>query len=82
MTKLKITAVSMGLVMMLLPSMLFAFDMSQVIAYPVPFNPKKSSLKAITIDGFTCDKVKVEIFDINGDPVSKISKEGTITQVT
>ncbi|PKL37270.1 MAG: hypothetical protein CVV44_16690 [Spirochaetae bacterium HGW-Spirochaetae-1] len=84
MTKLKITVVSMGLVMMLLPSMLFAFDPAHIIAYPVPFNPKQG-VKFITIEydqskgAEVYEKMVVEVFDINGDSVRKIEKIGAPT---
>lgn len=56
---------------------LFAIDMDKVVAYPVPFNPKKQS--RITIGdptgtiGATAYSIKIEIFDINGDLVTKKS---------
>ncbi|HOP62503.1 MAG TPA: hypothetical protein PK358_07480 [Spirochaetota bacterium] len=52
---------------------LFAIDMNKIVAYPVPFNPKKQNRITIgdpsaVLAGYN---VKVEIFDINGDIVLK-----------
>ncbi|MCL2026441.1 MAG: hypothetical protein FWG92_06520 [Leptospirales bacterium] len=48
-------------------------DMSGVHAYPVPYNPKKSSVRVIQFKGWPTTsgvaKVKMEVFDINGDRV-------------
>lgn len=49
-----------------------ALDLSSVIVYPVPLNPYKNSLTIEDKHGVfvaTIVKVKVEIFDINGDTV-------------
>lgn len=47
-----------------------AWDMDGVIAYPVPLNPEKSVLKIRDTSGLiTHAQVRVQIFDINGDPV-------------
>lgn len=48
-----------------------ALDLSSIIVYPVPLNPYRNPL---TIKGeatvyASTYKVKIEIFDINGDPV-------------
>ncbi len=56
---------------------IFALDMDNIVAYPVPFNPKKHSRLTIGYPsgspGATDYSVKVEIFDINGDLVTKRS---------
>jgi len=45
-------------------------DMSGVYAYPVPYNPKKSSAKVMQFRGLPVSgTVKMEVFDINGDRV-------------
>lgn len=49
-------------------------DLPGVHAYPVPFNPKKSSAKAITIDFSSASlsvpcQIKMSVYDINGDSV-------------
>ena len=48
-------------------------NMSGVHAFPVPFNPKKSSKRVIEITGFPIaampGTIKMEVFDINGDKV-------------
>ena len=47
-------------------------DISGVHAYPVPYNPKKSSAKIIRfkgLDAYTFGTLKMEVFDINGDRV-------------
>lgn len=51
----------------------FALDTGNLIAYPVPFNPRKGTVKYITIGNdpakppLVIDRFKIEIFDINGD---------------
>ena len=53
---------------------LYAFDMKDVVAYPVPFNPGKNTLKIGYPSGYTVPtgyRLNVEIFDINGDLVTK-----------
>jgi len=55
-------------------SLLHALDMSGVIAYPVPFNPRKDASLKIANPGTY--SMKVEIFDINGDPVC--TKSGSV----
>ncbi len=50
-----------------------AVDTGKIIAYPVPFNPRKGD-RVLTIEhksGITTYSVKVEIFDVNGDLVFK-----------
>ena len=49
-----------------------AYDMKNIIAYPVPFNPKKSVLKIDNPDSYS---LEVKIYDINGDIVC--SKSGS-----
>lgn len=56
-----------------------AYDMKNVIAYPVPFNPKKHT--AVTIENqiaplTSAYNINVEIFDINGDSVRTLSGVG------
>jgi flagellar hook assembly protein FlgD len=61
-----------------------ALSTKNLIAYPVPFNPKKGSVKYITIGNspsagaLAVDKIIVEVYDINGDPV--IKKEFSSTE--
>ncbi len=51
----------------------FPLNIDNVIAYPVPFNPDlHKNLKIANkpgTDAGAVDKVKIEIYDINGDPV-------------
>jgi hypothetical protein len=51
----------------------FPINISDVIAYPVPFNPKihknLNIAKKPGHDAGIINKVKIEIFDINGDQV-------------
>ncbi|HOW84045.1 MAG TPA: hypothetical protein PK573_15895 [Spirochaetota bacterium] len=50
-----------------------AVDTGKIIAYPVPFNPRKGD-RVLTIEhksGLTNYRVKVEIFHVNGDLVFK-----------
>ncbi len=49
-----------------------ALDLSSIIVYPVPLNPYKHSLKIEdrgVYKSLPAIKVKIEIFDINGDPL-------------
>jgi flagellar hook assembly protein FlgD len=63
---------------------LHALSTGNLIAYPVPFNPKKGSVKYITIGNspsagaLAVDKIIIEVYDINGDPV--IKKEFSSTE--
>jgi flagellar hook assembly protein FlgD len=56
---------------------IYALSTKNLIAYPVPFNPKKGNVKYITIGNspsaspLSVDKIVIEVFDINGDPVIK-----------
>ncbi len=56
---------------------LFSFNTKSIIAYPVPFNPKKGSIKYITIGNppsmttLAVDRITIEVYDINGDPVTR-----------
>ena len=53
-----------------------AYDMKNVVAYPVPFNPKKDTMQLGEPDPSTyLNGVPVEavIYDINGDVVKKLS---------
>ena len=54
------------------PADVFALNANNIIAYPVPFNPRIQTMKigydpAVTADAV--NRVKIEIFDINGDLV-------------
>ncbi len=52
-----------------------ALDTRNIIAYPVPFNPLKGSVRYITFGNepgktaLNIDKFQLEIYDINGDLV-------------
>ena len=52
----------------------YAFDLKNLAAYPVPFNPQK---KTLTVDNpagsLGAHKVIISIYDINGDLVIKKS---------
>ncbi len=61
----------------LLSQQLFAVDIKNVLAYPVPFDPHKNKLKigfpvasGIIFDN---EKIKAVVYDINGDTVTNIS---------
>ena len=58
--------------------LLHGFDIKNVAAYPVPFDPRKGVMKIDDPgDPFAAsDNVKVTVFDINGDVVRVVS--GTI----
>jgi flagellar hook assembly protein FlgD len=52
---------------------LYAIEMDKIVAYPVPFNPKKHQRitigePSVILSGYN---IKIEIFDINGDFVAK-----------
>lgn len=62
------------LFLIILPVNVFPFDMKNIIAFPVPFNPKIHDYLTIgtkTPFAGNVDKVKIEIYDINGDSVFK-----------
>lgn len=63
------------LFLIILPGNVYSMDMKNIIAFPVPFNPKihnniEIGNKPATSVG-PIDKVKIEIYDINGDSVFK-----------
>jgi hypothetical protein len=71
---LRLLAVPVTAVLLLAyqPGNVFALNANNIIAYPVPFNPRIQIMNvgydpAVTPDAV--DRVKVEIFDINGDSV-------------
>ena len=49
----------------------FSLDTDKVIAYPVPFNPKKHSLSVMDKSAapLAASMIMMEIYDINGDLV-------------
>ncbi len=53
----------------------YALEIGDIVAYPVPFNPKKGPVKYLTIGNapnkapIDTDRLKIEIFDVNGDLV-------------
>ena len=52
---------------------LFALNAERIVAWPVPFNPSRQTLTINYEPGFTPsvspNRVRMEIFDINGDKV-------------
>jgi len=60
------------IVMLALTQSLYAFDIKDIAAYPVPFNPQK---KILTVDtpgsSLGSHNVTITIYDINGDLVTK-----------
>jgi len=74
--RLRITAV---LILISVCSVLYAIEIKHVIAYPVPFNPKKGVL-TIGFDPLYPDaasyRVGIKIFDINGDLVTDKNVSG------
>lgn len=49
---------------------LYALDMKNIVAYPVPFNPQKNMLKiGYSPNVIESHKIKLFIYDINGDTV-------------
>lgn len=68
---LSVIAVLIFCVITIVP--LKAYNMKEVIAYPVPFNPKKTILnigETAPVAGYI---IRAEIFDINGDRVCEKS---------
>ncbi|HQP47839.1 MAG TPA: FlgD immunoglobulin-like domain containing protein [Spirochaetota bacterium] len=70
---LRLLAVPVTAVLLLAyqPGNVFALNANNIIAYPVPFNPRIQTMKIGFTSGTaeTVDRVKIEIFDINGDVV-------------
>ncbi len=61
----------------------YALNEKKIVAYPVPFNPDRQTLKigyvGVTPDSLT--KVKIEIFDINGDRVYSYEQTSLTTPI-
>ncbi len=68
--------IPLAVAILVLPLCAGAYDMKNVIAYPVPFNPKKTTLKIANPSGYD---LKAEIYDVNGDLVCE--KRGSSTTV-
>jgi hypothetical protein len=47
----------------------YSYNMIAVIAYPVPFNPRHGVLKIEDRSGVTFNKIRIRIYDINGQDV-------------
>ncbi len=66
------------LLMLALSQGAYAFDMTDIVAYPVPFNPQKKTLTIGYPVGspltFTSKTIRVSIYDINGDLVIERSR--------
>lgn len=59
------------ILMLTLSQSLYALDMKNIVAYPVPFNPQKTKLTVGdpgAVPGAP-HKIKFSIYDINGDTV-------------
>ncbi len=52
-----------------LTTKVFPLDVGNIIAYPVPFNPNIHNNLSFKDIPLTALKIKIEIFDINGDSV-------------
>ncbi len=56
----------------LLPGMeLYSYDMKDVIAAPVPFNPSEGAVAFLNLPAF--DEFTIDVFDVNGDTVARRS---------
>lgn len=68
-----IKKLSFVIILVSISTLLFAIDMDKIVAYPVPFNPKKTVLKIDnpSSPGASTHTIHVEIFDINGDLVTR-----------
>lgn len=63
------------IIMLIFSHAAYAYDMKNIAAYPVPFNPQKNAL-TIGTPGLTSavpHSIRIEIYDINGDSVIKKS---------
>jgi len=56
---------------LLMSHVVYAFDLKNVAAYPVPFNPQKHNRITVDVPGSSlgAHNVKVAVYDINGDLV-------------
>jgi len=54
----------------------YAYDMKNIVAYPVPFNPLNKILTIGTPGVSEPHIVKIEIYDVNGDTVIQKSGSG------
>lgn len=65
------------IIMLVFSQTAYAFDMTNIVAYPVPFNPQKNLLKIGYPPPTTASHtVKLAIYDINGDLVIAKSFSG------
>lgn len=68
-----ITVIILSIFAMVSVDVLFALDLDNIIAYPVPFNPKYHKLNIANKPGTTLpadiNRVDIKIHDINGDLV-------------
>ena len=70
------------IVMLALSQSAYAFDMKNIVAYPVPFNPQVDKTLTIGYPGgvqLSDHWVKVVIYDVNGDVViTKTRSQGPL----
>jgi len=65
------------IIMLIFSNAVYAYDMKNIAALPVPSNPQKGNPLTIgSTAGSEPHTVRVEIFDINGDSVIKKSGSG------
>jgi hypothetical protein len=64
------------MMVILLSKAMYAYDMKNVYAYPVPFNPVKHN--TIKINNPSGDSLKMTVYDVNGDIVTEKSGSGTV----
>lgn len=71
---MKKTSLFIFLLIILVPVLLHAVDIKNVVAYPVPFDPHKNKLiigyPASVVESLAGYSSKVTVFDINGDIVT------------
>ena len=68
MKKKLLTSFIIGFIVSLAPAS-YPYNMITVIAYPIPYNPHFGVLKIEDKSGITFNKIKIHIYDINGDDV-------------
>lgn len=65
------TKIITSIIFLLFARSLHAYDMKNIYAWPVPFNPRKHSV--ININNPSSDSMKITVYDVNGDMVTEKS---------
>lgn len=67
----------------LVSELLYAVDIKNVVAYPVPFDPHRNKLTIgypVAGGNFNSEKVNAYVYDINGDTVTVISTTAGVAE--